>query len=274
MILDWKKISQNIYTQLSHKISLLKKKPTLWAILLWENPSSLRYIRQKRKIAEKLWIHFKLISLPETTSHSELIKVINTSNTDTNISGYIVQLPLPSHIDTNAIINAISPEKDVDWFHPQNQGKIMIWDASWFAPCTPAGVMKLFEEYNIELAWKKVCIIGRSNIVWKPLSMMCINQGATVISCNSQTPDITEFTQDADIIVCATGAPHLLTPEMTHKQAVIIDVWFSVVEGEILWDADTNAFMNTWNPITPVPGWVGPMTVAMLMTNTYNTHEE
>lgn len=269
MILNWRLTAEKIYTQLKQNISKLKTKPTLWAILVWDSWASLRYIKQKRKFAEQIWMWFELIQLSENISQDALLKEIKKCNTRSEISGYIVQLPLPKHIDTDLIINSISPYKDVDGFHPVNQGRIMTWDTSWFTPCTPAGVMKLFQEYDITLPWKKVCIIGRSNIVGKPLAMLCINAGATVSICNSQTPRLEDFTLWADIIICATGKPHLLTPEITQEDSIIIDVGFSVIDGKIMWDADTSRFIEAGNSITPVPGWVGPMTVAMLMTNTY-----
>ena len=272
MILNGTETAGKIYTSLKKDISLLQNKPTLWAILVWNSSASLRYIRQKRKFAEKIGMNFNLLQLPEEISEATLIAQIQDYNQSAHISGYIVQLPLPKHINENTVINSITPTKDVDGFHPKNQGKIMIGDTSGFAPCTPAGVMRLFQEYDISLSGKRVCIIGRSNIVGKPLAMMCINKWATVISCNSRTPSLEEFTKNADIIICATGMPHLLTPNMTKSDSVIIDVGFSVINKKIKWDADTQAFIDAGNTITPVPGWVGPMTVAMLMNNTYLAH--
>lgn len=272
MIINWTQTAKKIYSGLKHDISRLTKKPILWAILVWDNPASLRYIRQKQKFAEQVGIWFKLIQLDEKISQDELLREIKKCNSQDSISGYIVQLPLPEHIDTHQIINSIHPSKDVDGFHPENQGKLMIADTDWFIPCTPAGVMELFKEYKIWVSGKKVCIIGRSNIVGKPLALLCINAGATVSVCNSHTPKLTDFTLWADIIVCATGIPHLIHPDMTQKDTIIIDVGFSVIDGKIMWDADTQAFYESWNTITPVPGWVWPMTVAMLMKNTYLAH--
>lgn len=273
MILNWTQTAEKIYTQLQNDISKLETKPTLWAILVWDSAASLRYIKQKRKFAQLIWMWFELIQFNKDISQDDLMSEIEKCNTRNDISWYIVQLPLPNHINTQIIINSISPKKDVDGFHPQNQGKVMIWDKSWFTPCTPAGVMKLFEEYKIPLSGKKVCIIGRSNIVGKPLALLCINAGASVSVCNSKTPKIEDFTLLADVIICATGIPHLLKPSQTQSSATIIDVGFSVIDGKIRWDADTNAFIEAGNSITPVPGWVGPMTVAMLMRNTYMAHK-
>jgi len=272
MILNWTLTASKIYDQLEKNISKFTQKPTLWAILVWDSAASLRYIKQKRKFAKKIGMWFEFIQLQEDISQEELLSEIKKCNTDTKISGYIVQLPLPKHINTEQIINNISPSKDVDGFHPENQWKIMIGDSTWFTPCTPAWVMSIFTEYGISLSGKKVCIIGRSNIVGKPLALLCINAGATVTVCNSQTPSLEEFALWADIVICATGIPHLIKPNMTHKDTIIIDVGFSVVDGKIMGDADTQAFVGAGNSITPVPGWVGPMTVAMLMTNTYLAH--
>jgi len=274
MILNWTQTSREIYENLKNNIWNLADAPTLWAILVWDSPASLRYIKQKRKFAKKIGMWFELIQRDENISQEELLETIQTCNTSENISWYIVQLPLPKHIDTNKIIESIDPKKDVDGFHPENQWKVMIHDNSGFVPCTPAGVIHLLSEYKVELSWKKVCIIGRSNIVGKPLALLCINAGATVSVCNSRTPKLEDFTISADIIICATGIPHLVKPGMTHKNAIIIDVWFSVVDGKIMGDADTQAFLDAGNSITPVPGWVGPMTVAMLMTNTYLAHTQ
>ncbi len=273
MLLDWRKIAWEIYEDLTKKIQNIKTKPCLWAVLVWENAASLRYIAQKRKFAQQIWMDFQLFQFPISISQENLIEEIQSLNNNSEVSGYIVQLPLPSHINPNDIISEISPEKDVDWFHPVNIWKITIWDTGWFAPCTPAWIMKIFKYYNISLSWKHVVILGRSNIVWKPLALMCINAGATVTSCNSKTPQVSDFTQKADIIVCATGQKHILTADMTDEKTVIIDVWFSLEDGKIYGDADFENISRQGNAITPVPGGVGPMTVAMLLSNTYLAHE-
>lgn len=272
MILNGTHIAETIYDDLQQKISKLDTPPTLWAILVWENIESMRYITQKKKFAKKVGMNFKLFKYPDTLSQWELVQVLESLNTNPQISGYILQLPLPPHIDTQACISHISPEKDVDGFHPQNQGKVVIWDSSWFVPCTPLGIMKLFDAYQIELTGKIVCILGKSNIVGKPLAALCKNAWATLISCNSQTPDIATWTQQAEIVVSATGIPHILTADMVQPDAVIIDVGFTLQDGKICGDADFSWLLQQGNSITPVPGWVGPMTVAMLISNTYDAH--
>ena len=272
MILDGKKLAGEIYNELSKKIQKLEKKPTLWAVLVWDNSASLRYIWQKKKFSEKVGINFNVFKFPTSISEEELLYEIKKLNQDSDVSWYIVQLPLPKHIDALRVIRNIDPKKDVDGFHPENQWKIIIGDETGFAPCTPAWVMRIFSNYNIQLSWKKIVILGQSNIVWKPMAMMCINAGASVTSCNNLTPDISLYTLEADIIITATGVVGLITPEIVKKDAIIIDVGFSIHDGQISWDACYKELLTQWNTITPVPGWVGPMTVAMLLTNTYNAY--
>lgn len=217
---------------------------------------------------------FSLFQFPESISQQQLEAEILKLNSDSSISGYIVQLPLPNHISSSEIIKKIHPAKDVDGFHPINQGKLMIWDTTGFVPCTPAWVMEILKKYNIQLKGKKVVVIGRSNIVGKPVALLCINAGATVISCNSHTPDISHYTRDADIIISATGQAWIIKASMISPLCVVMDVWFSIVDGKITWDASYAEILKQWNTITPVPGWVGPMTVAMLLTNTIKAHKQ
>ena len=268
MKIDWKEIALEIYDKIKWEVSLLEKKPTLWAILVWNSLASLRYIRQKKKWSEYTWINFKLLELDENISEKSLLNKIELFNNDENISGYIVQLPLPKHINEEKIINSTIPEKDVDWFHPINQGKILIWDNSWFVPCTPAGIMEIIKYEEVDLPGKVVCVIGRSNIVWKPVVNLLINAWATVISCNSNTINLEQFIKEADIVIIATGKPEMLKENMLKKWSTVIDVWFTIIDWDIYWDADTENIDKAWHNITPVPGWVWPLTVAMLMNNT------
>ena len=273
MILNGKKIADEIHEELSKNISQLSVKPKLAAFLVGDNPASLKYIRQKRRFAKKVWMKFDLYQYDTSISEKDLSLEIEKCNTDPHISGYIVQLPLPEHIDSSRIFSKIDPAKDVDGFHPINQWKVLIGDTSGFTPCTPAGIMKIFSYYNVSLRGKRVIILGQSTLVWKPLSLLCMNAGATVVSCNSKTTDISHYTKNADIIVCATGVAHLLTPDMLWDTTLIIDVGFSIVDGNIFGDADTKNILKHGHDITPVPGWVGPMTVAMLLLNTYKAYE-
>lgn len=273
MLIDWTNIALNIYDKIKAKVSTMDEKPTLWAILVWSSPASLRYIRQKKKWADYTWINFKLLELDEDITEKKLIKQIEKFNEDNNISWYIIQLPLPKHIDEKNIINAIKPEKDVDWFHPINQWKILIWDKSWLAPCTPAWIIKILKSIDVEFHWQIACVIGRSNIVWKPVAALLINEWATVICCNSSTPNISNFTKEADIVIIAVWKPELLKENMLKKWSIVIDVWFTVIDEKIFWDADTNQIDKEWHRITPVPGWVWPLTVAMLMKNTLKAYK-
>lgn len=272
MILDWKKIASEIYNELCSQIQTLKTKPVLGAVLVWDSESSLRYIKQKRKFAEKIGMWFELFQFENTISEDELKHEIISLNNNSNISGYIVQLPLPEHIDPLRIIRNIDPKKDVDGFHPENIGKIMIGDTTGFSPCTPAWIIKIFRYYNISLSGKQVVVLWQSNIVGKPITQMCINAGATVSSCNHMTPDISLYTKKADIIISATGVVWLITPEIVKADSIIIDVWFTVLDGMIFWDAQYDELLTQGHVITPVPGGVGPMTVAMLLSNTLQAH--
>jgi len=258
---------------LKREVSVLEKKPTLWAILVGQNPSSLRYIKQKQKWAEYTWINFHLVELDENVTEKELLKEIKSFNKNDFISWYIVQLPLPKHIDEKIITWSINPLKDVDWFHPINQGKILIWDNSGLIPCTPAGIMEIFKSEDINLVGKEICVIGRSNIVWKPITSLLINSWATVISCNSKTKDISKYTLWADIVIVAAWQPWLLKENMLKKWSIVIDVWFTVINNKIYWDAETKEIDSAWHNITPVPGWVWALTVAMLMSNTLKAHK-
>ena len=268
MKIDGKKMAQDIYIELEKQVKQLKKTPVLAAVLVWDNAASLRYIGQKQKFAQQIWIDFKLIQMKKNTTQIELEKKIQELNHSDHIDGYIVQLPLPEQIDSDKIIEMIDPRKDVDWFHPINMWKILIWDIRGFIPCTPAGVMHMLKELDTPLIGKKVTIVGRSNIVWKPLAALLINHWATVTVCNSRTPDIKKYTTDSDVVIMATGQKHLLHVDMVKIGTTVIDVWFSVENGKIYWDADYEILEKVGNIITPVPGWVGPLTVAMLMKNT------
>ncbi len=264
MIIDWKNIALNIYDKIKWEVSVLEKKPTLWAILVWKNSSSLRYIKQKQKWAEYTGINFHLVELDENVTEEKLLKQIKSFNKNDFISWYIVQLPLPKHINEKLVIDSINPKKDVDGFHPINQGKILIWDDSWLIPCTPE---------NIDLVWKEICVIWKSNIVWKPITSLLINSWATVISCNSRTKDVSKYTLLADIVIVATWQPWLLKENMLKKWSIVIDVWFTVIDHKIYWDAKTNEIDSAWHSITPVPGWVWVLTVAMLMSNCLRAHK-
>lgn len=272
MILDGKKVAEEIYEDLKTQIWKLEKKPTLWVIVVWDNPASLKYIAQKKKWAEYIGMGFWVCELPGSIPEEILIEKIEEWNSSNNISGYLVQLPLPRNFDVIKIIESIDPKKDIDGFHPINQGKLMIGDDSGSLPCTPSGIMQLFEYQKIELKGKEIVIIWRSNIVWKPLALLLINAWATVISCNSSTKDIYKYTLSADIVISAAGYPHLISSNNISKDCVVIDVWFNFVNNSIMGDCDFTDIHEQGNLITPVPWWVWPMTVAILMQNTLSCH--
>ena len=268
MLLDWKKLSKKIYDNLRDLVLNQEKKLTLWAILVWSNSASIRYIKQKKKWADYIWIWFVLKQVPDSISEGDLLNLIEDFNKSPKITWFIVQLPLPIHIGENKIIEAISELKDVDWFHPINQWKLIIWDNTWFVPCTPAWIMEFFIDENIEFWWKHVTVIWRSNIVGKPIFSLLVNAWATVTICNSKTKDLKWYTLNSDIIIVAAWSPWLLKAHMVKHGTIIIDVWFTVLDNKIYWDADTKNIDLMWCKITPVPGWVWALTVAMLMKNT------
>jgi methylenetetrahydrofolate dehydrogenase (NADP+) / methenyltetrahydrofolate cyclohydrolase len=266
MILSGTKIAKNIYKELREKVILMPEKPKLQVILVWENSPSMRYIKQKKKWCDFIGYEFELKEFWNQVSEAELIKCIESSNQDISIHGILVQTPLPAHIYTQKILNSIDPKKDVDWFHPYNQGKVVIGDKSGLEPCTPAGIIELISHVEKSIGGKYIVIVGRSNIVGKPLANMCINLGATVSICNSQTKDLIRYTKKADILIVATGKPKLISKDMIKEEALIIDVGFSVVDGKIWWDCDFDIIQKT-HTITPNPGWIWPMTVSFLMKN-------
>jgi len=274
MIIDWKKVAKNIYENLKKEIKRLKNKPKLVAILVWDNSSSLRYIAQKEKWAKYIWINFELIHFDKNITQKELEKKIISLNNDDLVSWFIVQLPLPKHLKENEIINLINPDKDVDWFHPINQWKVVLWDENWLKPCTPAWIIEMLDFYNIEVKWKNICVIWRSNIVWKPITNMLINRQASVTSCNSLTKDIKYYTKNSDIIISAVWVPKLINKDLVwDKKTIIIDVWFSIIEWNIFWDVDFEELINLWHDVSPVPWWVWSLTVAVLMKNTLKAHK-
>ncbi|MCD5380572.1 bifunctional 5,10-methylenetetrahydrofolate dehydrogenase/5,10-methenyltetrahydrofolate cyclohydrolase [Candidatus Gracilibacteria bacterium] len=286
MIINGGKIAKKMYEKLREDVSQIKgDKPTLGAILVGDNSASLRYIKQKRKWAKFVGMNFELKQFEENISEKKLLQFIESWNNDENISGYIIQLPLPEHINSTKILRTVSPEKDVDGFHPENQGKVLLGDESGFAPCTPHGVMEIFEELGSLLTspqgrgikglqGKEVVVIGKSNIVGKPLVAMLMNAGATVITCNSKTPDINKFTKSADIVICAAGVPGLLKLENISKDTIVIDVGFTIIDGKIYGDAEFEAIHENGNFITPVPGGVGRLTVANLLKNTFKAYHQ
>lgn len=274
--IDGKQIAQKIYDQIKEEVKTLIQKPCMAAILVGDSPASKVYINQKEKWAKYVGINFKLIKLEKNIQEITLINEIEKLNKDKKVNGYIVQLPLPWHINENAITKIISAQKDIDGFVPINMWNCMIGNNDGFLPCTPAGIMEIFTHKNIELKWKLITVIGRSNIVWKPISILLINAWATVVNCNKETPKdiLSQSVKQSDIIVVAAWSPHLIKADMVKSSAIIIDVWITRWEdGKLYWDADYNNLIQQGNIVTPVPGWVWPLTVAMLMKNTLKAHK-
>ncbi|MBQ9965424.1 MAG: bifunctional methylenetetrahydrofolate dehydrogenase/methenyltetrahydrofolate cyclohydrolase FolD [Clostridia bacterium] len=239
----------------------------LAVIIVGNNPASKVYVANKKKACEELGIISEEYALPESTTEEELLALVEELNNKKSINGILCQLPLPSHIDEKKVIDAISPEKDVDAFHPHNVGRIMIGDYD-FVPCTPAGIMEMLEYEGISVEGKKCVVIGRSNIVGKPMGMLLLHKNGTVTICHSRTRDLKEICRSADILVAAVGKAKFVTADMVKLGAVVIDVGMNRVDGKLCGDVDFDAVEGIASAITPVPGGVGPMTIAMLMQNT------
>ena len=242
--------------------------PGLAVVIVGEDPASKVYVANKEKACDDLEFYSEKHALPEETTEEELIALIDKLNADPKIHGILVQLPLPKHLDDKTIIDRILPEKDVDAFHAVNVGKIMIGDFD-FVPCTPAGIMELIKESGVEVEGKECVVIGRSNIVGKPMSMLLLHKNGTVTICHSRTKNLSDVTKRADILVAAVGIPKFVKADMVKPGAVVIDVGMDRDEnGKLCGDVDFDAVEPVAGAITPVPGGVGPMTIAMLMRNT------
>ena len=270
-IIDGKLISQNLKDKVKIEVEKLKIEgvyPCLAVIIVGDDPASRVYVNNKKKACEYTGIKSLEYALPASTSEEELLRLIGKLNDDDEVNGILCQLPLPKHIDEKSVINAINPEKDVDAFHPSNVGHIMIGDQT-FLPCTPAGVIEMFDSCNIDLAGKNCVVIGRSNIVGKPMAMLLMQRDATVTICHSKTNNLPEITKRADIIVSSVGKAGFLTADMVKDGAVVIDVSINRnSDGKLCGDADFEAVKEKASYITPVPGGVGPMTISILMKNT------
>lgn len=270
-ILSGKEVSARIKAELKNEADNLKAQgimPGLAVIIVGDDPASRVYVNNKKKACEELGILSEEYALPAETKEEELLALIDRLNADKKISGILVQLPLPKGLDEEKVINRINPKKDVDAFHPVNVGKIMIGNYD-FVPCTPFGVMELIAESGIDISGKECVIVGRSNIVGKPMSMLLLHQNGTVTVCHSKTKDLKEVTKRADILVVAVGRPEFITGDMIKEGAVVIDVGINRLENKkLVGDVEFESAEKVASAITPVPGGVGPMTIAMLMKNT------
>ena len=266
-ILDGKALAKKIKEQVAAEAAALPRRPGLAVILVGENPASQVYVRGKEKDCEECGILNLGRKLPADTSEEELLGIIAQMNADPAVDGILVQLPLPKHIDEGKVLRAISPAKDVDCFHPENVGEMMVGDPICW-PCTPYGVMELLREYGISAAGKHCVVLGRSNIVGKPMTLLLLRDNGTVTVCHSRTPDLKEQCLQADILVSAVGKTNLVTADMVKEGAVVVDVAMNRNEaGKLCGDVDYAAVAEKASYITPVPGGVGPMTRAILMKN-------
>lgn len=284
VIIDGKQIAADVRADVAKRVAQLKEKgvsPCLAVILVGEDPASVSYVTGKQKALAEVGMTDRSMHLPESTSEEELLKIIEDLNKDDSVHGILVQLPLPKHIDSEKVIMAISPEKDVDGFHPVSVGNLLIGRPG-FLPCTPHGIIVLLQRMGIETSGKHAVVIGRSNIVGKPVSILLARKetNCTVTMCHTGTKNMAEITRQADIVVVASGHPHTLTGDMVKEGAVVIDVGVNRIPDStkksgfrLIGDSDFDDLKEKTSFITPVPGGVGPMTIAMLMQNTLESAE-
>lgn len=275
-IMDGKETSRELKEEIKTKVGQLPTKPKLLVILVGEDPASKIYVASKEKACKACGISAQTITLSENVSQREVIDVIEKANKDKSINAILVQLPLPDHINTQAVINAISPLKDVDGLTSVNQGKLFLGQ-NGLVPCTPKGVIRLLDKYNVDLTGKNAVVIGRSLLVGKPLAILLLSKNATVTIAHSKTKKLKELCQNADVIVSSVGKPKLVTADMVKEGAIVIDVGINRIHGTIVGDVDYLNVCDKCSRITPVPGGVGPMTIACLLENVlecYNLQKE
>ena len=269
VVMDGKALAEKVKAQICEKVSKLRRQPGLAVILVGDNPASQVYVRNKERDCAQCGIMCYDYHLPQDASQEDVLDLVEKMNNYGAVDGILVQLPLPEQIDERVVLEAIAPDKDVDAFHPENVGRIMQGQA-YYKPCTPAGVMEILHEYGIDPGGKHCVVVGRSNIVGKPMAMLLLHENATVTICHSRTPDLKAQCRQADILVSAVGKTGLITADMVKPGAVVIDVAMNRNEaGKLCGDVDFAAVSQVASYITPVPGGVGPMTRAMLMENTY-----
>ena len=273
-IIDGKKVSSQIIEHIASEVKSLKlkteKSPGLAVILVGDDPASAVYVRNKNKTCTNIGFQSFENILSSDTSELKLLNLIDELNNNEHINGILVQLPLPKHISSHKILEAIKPEKDVDGFHLQNVGRLVTGNPS-FIPCTPAGIIQLLDYYSVDLEGKSAVVLGRSNIVGKPVAFLLLEKNATVTICHSRTKDLSKITRQADVLIAAIGKPNFVSADMVKDDSVIIDVGINRVNGKLVGDVDYQAVSQKVSLITPVPGGVGPMTIAMLMANTLHS---
>lgn len=270
-ILDGKALAAKIRKRAADDVAALKNRgitPGLAVVLVGDDPASHTYVKMKEKACEETGIYSIVHKMPIDISEDKILETIEMMNQNPNIDGILIQLPLPAHIDTQKVLNAVSPHKDVDGFHPYNVGNLVL-DMECFVPCTPLGVMKLLEEYDISVKGLDACVVGASNIVGKPMMHLLLNKFATVDICHIHTKDLAAHTRRADLLIVGVGKVNLITEEMVKEGAIVVDIGINKTEeGKIVGDVDYENVAPKCSYITPVPGGVGPMTIAMLLSNT------
>ncbi|NMA91553.1 MAG: bifunctional methylenetetrahydrofolate dehydrogenase/methenyltetrahydrofolate cyclohydrolase FolD [Firmicutes bacterium] len=267
------KIRQGIVDELKGLTAKTGKVPGLAVIIVGENPASQTYVRNKERTSKKLGFHSEVHRLPENVTQEELLEMVNRLNMDDDIHGILVQLPLPKHIEEEPVIHAILPEKDVDGFHPVNVGNLLI-GAESYIPCTPHGVIKMLEHIDYDLKGKNATVVGRSNIVGKPVAILLLERHATVTVCHSRTQNLAEVCRRADLLVVAVGRPEMIKGDWIKPGAVVIDVGINPVDGKLVGDVEFETASKVAGYISPVPGGVGPMTITMLMVNTLQSFKK
>lgn len=274
IILDGKQTAKKITDELKLKVQSLDKKPSLAVIMVGNNPASEVYVKNKEKKALEIGFNSIIKKTDENITKEELLKIIKELNEDDNINAILLQLPLPKHLNEKDFLDKIDPKKDVDGFCSYNLGKLLKNDSPYAIPCTPKGIIRLLDEYNIDVEGKIALVIGRSNIVGKPVSILLLNRNSTVIMTHTKTKNLENLTKTADILICAAGKKEMIKKEMIKENAVIIDVGITRDnDGKLKGDVDFNDVKEKASYITPVPGGIGPMTIAMLMENTYELYK-
>ncbi|MDD5359891.1 MAG: bifunctional methylenetetrahydrofolate dehydrogenase/methenyltetrahydrofolate cyclohydrolase FolD [Sulfurovaceae bacterium] len=271
-LIDGKKLANKIHAKVAKEVETLKSEknitPGLAVILVGDNPASQAYVKMKAKACKEVGFYSIVHEMPESITQDEIIATIEMMNNNPRIDGILVQLPLPKHIDTTKILEVVDPKKDVDGFHPYNVGR-MVTGLDSFVACTPLGVMEMFKEYNIELQGKDICVVGASNIVGKPMANLLVNANATVTTTHIYTKDLASHTSKADIVIVGAGVPNLIKKDMVKDGAIVIDIGINKLDsGKLVGDVDFDGVAPKCSFITPVPGGVGPMTIAMLLVNT------